>query len=65
MYSVLFVCTGNQYRSPIAAEVFRMQLAQDGRSAHFKVNSAGTWAFSGQHVPLDAAELARSFGSQY
>jgi protein-tyrosine phosphatase len=62
MYSVLFVCTGNQYRSPIAAEVFRMQLAEDGRSAHCKVDSAGTWAFSGQHVPLDAAELARSFG---
>ena len=62
MYSVLFVCTGNQYRSPIAAEVFRMQLAQDGLSTQFKVNSAGTWAFSGQHASLDAAELARSFG---
>jgi protein-tyrosine-phosphatase len=26
MHSVLFVCTGNQYRSPIAAEAFREQL---------------------------------------
>lgn len=62
MVSVLFVCTGNQYRSPIAAEVFRGQLIRDGRAAQWKVSSAGTWTSSGRHAPSDAVQLARSFG---
>jgi protein-tyrosine phosphatase len=62
MYSVLFVCTGNQYRSPIAAEAFRVQLMRDGRSAQWQVSSAGTWTSSGHHAPPAAVELARSCG---
>lgn len=62
MVSVLFVCTGNQFRSPIAAEVFREHLARDGRSAQWKVDSAGTWTVSGRHAPREAVELARSLG---
>jgi protein-tyrosine phosphatase len=62
MVSVLFVCTGNQYRSPIAAETFRGQLTRDGRAAQWRVSSAGTWTTSGRQVPLDAVELARLFG---
>jgi protein-tyrosine phosphatase len=62
MVSVLFVCTGNQYRSPIAAEAFRGQLIRDGRAAQWQVSSAGTWTTSGRHAPPDAVELARSFG---
>lgn len=62
MVSVLFVCTGNQYRSPIAAEVFREQLRRDGRAAQWQVSSAGTWTSPGYHAPRKAVELARSFG---
>ena len=62
MYSVLFVCTGNQYRSPIAAEAFREQLIHDGRAAQWRVSSAGTWTSPGRHALSDAVELARSFG---
>ena len=62
MYSVLFICTGNQYRSPIAAEVFRGQLFRHGHATQWQVGSAGTWVSSGLRVPSDAAELARSFG---
>lgn len=62
MYSVLFVCTGNHYRSPIAAEAFRRQLIRDGREAQWGVSSAGTWTSSGQRVLREAVELARSFG---
>lgn len=62
MVSVLFVCTGNQYRSPIAAETFRAQLVRDGRAAQWKVGSAGTWTSSGRHAPPDALKLARSCG---
>jgi protein-tyrosine phosphatase len=62
MHSVLFVCTGNQYRSPIAAEVFRGLLIRHGCAAQWQVGSAGTWTSSGYRVPPDAVELARSFG---
>lgn len=62
MISVLFVCTGNQYRSPIAAEAFRRQLIRDGRASQWKVGSAGTWTSSGRHAPPAALELARSCG---
>ena len=62
MYTILFVCTGNQFRSPIAAEVFREQLVRDGQSSNWQVNSAGTWTTAGLRAPLDAIKLARSFG---
>jgi protein-tyrosine phosphatase len=62
MHFVLFVCTGNQYRSPIAAETFREQLIRDGRAAQWQVSSAGTWTSSGNRAPRAAVELARSFG---
>ncbi|MEW5939813.1 MAG: low molecular weight phosphotyrosine protein phosphatase [Chloroflexota bacterium] len=60
MPSVLFVCTGNQFRSPVAAEAFRQRLARDGRAAQWTVNSAGTWTTPGQpplRLALDAARV--------
>jgi protein-tyrosine phosphatase len=62
MPTILFVCTGNQYRSPIAAEVFRDQLVQDGHDKEWIVNSAGTWTTPGQDSPLAAIELACAHG---
>ena len=62
MPSVLFVCTGNQFRSPIAAQAFREKLLQDGRASQWEVNSAGTWTTNGLRVPQDAVELAQLFG---
>jgi protein-tyrosine phosphatase len=62
MYSILFVCTGNQFRSPIAAEVFRQQLVLDGQSTKWQVKSAGTWTTTGRRVPPEAVQLAQSFG---
>ncbi len=62
MNSVLFVCTGNQYRSPIAAAAFIEQLINDGVRAHWQVTSAGTWTANGHGAPKEAVELARSFG---
>ena len=40
--SVLFVCMGNICRSPTAEGVFRKLVADAGRDAEFKVDSAGT-----------------------
>jgi protein-tyrosine phosphatase len=61
MHSVLFVCTGNQFRSPIAAEAFREQLTRDGRG-RWDVSSAGTWTSTGRRSPREALQAARSLG---
>lgn len=61
MPSVLFICTGNMFRSPIAEVVFRDQLERDGISG-WSVSSAGTWTTPGQPPPHETVELARSLG---
>lgn len=46
--SVLFVCTANICRSPMAAALFRARLDKDvPGSENWLVNSAGTWAEAG------------------
>lgn len=62
MPSILFVCTGNQFRSPIAAEAFRSLVLNDGRNTQWQVKSAGTWTTSGKYVLHKAVEVARTFG---
>jgi protein-tyrosine phosphatase len=54
MPSVLFVCTGNQFRSPIAAAAFMKKLNDEGGAEGWRVESAGTWA-SIDHPPLPMA----------
>ncbi|HEY8232889.1 MAG TPA: low molecular weight protein-tyrosine-phosphatase [Vicinamibacteria bacterium] len=39
---VLFVCTGNICRSPLAEAIFLHQAREAGRSGEFEVDSAGT-----------------------
>ncbi len=55
MYSVLFVCTANQCRSPMAEVLFRQKLIQRSQLGEWKIASAGTWAVNG----LPATELAQ------
>jgi protein-tyrosine-phosphatase len=43
---ILFVCSGNTCRSPLAAALFRALLAEFGRS-EIAVSSAGTGAYDG------------------
>ncbi|MFQ5944573.1 MAG: hypothetical protein ACE5JF_13580 [Anaerolineales bacterium] len=47
MPSVLFVCTANLCRSPMAAALFRDLLAKSGLAEAWQVESAGTWGFDG------------------
>lgn len=61
MPSVLFVCTGNQYRSPIAAAYLQRLLQERGLTA-WLVESAGTWAIPGQSSYPDARQDAEGVG---
>ena len=56
MQSVLFVCTGNQFRSPAAAACFQRLLTNAG-CTDWLVESAGTWVLTDQ-VPPEAARRA-------
>ncbi len=55
--SVLFVCTGNVNRSPMAEALFLVRLQQyrpDWRE--WRIESAGTWAERGQPAALEAQQ---------
>ena len=39
---VLFVCTGNICRSPLAEALFRQMVKDEGLEEHFQIESAGT-----------------------
>ena len=62
MPSVLFVCTGNQYRSPIAAAAFLRQLNRQGKASRWIVRSAGTWTTPNQPPLPDAVRVAQDLG---
>lgn len=55
MHSILFVCTANQCRSPMAEGIFRALLKEKGGEADWKIGSAGTWTLDGN----PATEAAR------
>jgi protein arginine phosphatase len=60
MPSVLFVCTANQFRSPIAAACFSKLIEQEALDKKWRVASAGTWTESGMRAAGIASRVARS-----
>jgi len=62
MTGVLFVCTGNLYRSPLTAAFFRAKLFADGDNKDWMVDSAGTWTQPGQPVSPETIRAAAKFG---
>lgn len=48
MSLILFVCTGNLCRSPMAAGLLRHRLAEEGLDTRYRVDSAGVWAVNDQ-----------------
>jgi protein-tyrosine phosphatase len=52
--SVLFVCTANRFRSPIAEAVFRKLLQEKGIEKNWIIGSAGSWTEEGL-PPLPSA----------
>ena len=72
MPSVLFVCTANRFRSPLAAAIFKKALTEEenhrttpwnvGKASTWEVGSAGTWAMPGEPVLPDVLEAAKQIG---
>lgn len=47
MPAILFVCSANQCRSPMAEVLFEALLAERGEAGDWRVESAGVWAYGG------------------
>jgi protein-tyrosine-phosphatase len=62
MPSVLFVCTANQFRSPIAAMWFSMIISKEKEEPNWVIESAGTWAKDGVQTPPVAIHVANQLG---
>jgi protein-tyrosine-phosphatase len=62
MPSILFVCTANRFRSPLAAAWFKRRLDQDADARSWPVASAGTWTEPGLTVFPSARWAKNHFG---
>ena len=55
--SVLFVCTANLVRSPMAAALFSHILEEEGSREDWRIESAGTWARPGLKSPVEILKI--------
>ena len=62
MPSILFVCTGNQFRSPVAAAYFKKILNRQGNDHGWNVDSAGSWTIDQQPPVIEATSAALRLG---
>ena len=62
MPEILFVCTANQFRSPIASAYFQKKLTESGITDNWKISSAGTWTENGLPACVEAKNAASQIG---
>lgn len=59
MPSILFVCTANQFRSPLAAASLLRAVDPENSDAKWIVESAGTWTTPGMPAATSAVQIAK------
>jgi protein-tyrosine-phosphatase len=62
MSVILFVCTGNLCRSPMATGLLRHRLAEKGLDTRYQVISAGVWAVDGNPASENAVTVMAERG---
>lgn len=62
MPAVLFVCTANMCRSPMAMVLFQKRLQDAGMASGWQVESAGTWARDGDPAASGSQHAVEPFG---
>jgi protein-tyrosine-phosphatase len=62
MRSVLFVCSANQLRSPLAEALFKDLVRRKGHADAWRIGSAGVWALEGSPAALSAISAAAARG---
>jgi protein-tyrosine-phosphatase len=60
--TVLFVCTGNVCRSPMAAALFAAEAKRRGDSGSYETRSAGTWALDDEPASPNAQAVMQDRG---
>ena len=55
--TVLFVCTGNVCRSPMAAGLFYDKITREDNNSAIRIRSAGIWALEGQFATAYARQV--------
>jgi len=57
MRNILFVCTANIARSPMAEALFNHLMAEKGLADQFQAQSAGTWGWDGAQAATEGVEV--------